>query len=100
MRLIEGRLQLLQLLFREDGTVSPFPLWGWRRVVMVVVVQAVVMVARSVRHRHTHGGGRCSSCTYSCGGMRHVASRGVEVWVGHGCEQDSVYKIKTWVAEY
>ena len=100
MRLIEGGLQLLQLLFREDGTVTPFPLRGWRRVVMVVVMQAVVMMAWSARHRYTHGGGRCSSCTYRCSGVSHVACRGVEVWVGHGCEQDSVYKIKTQVAEY
>jgi hypothetical protein len=68
--------------------------------VMVVVMQAVVMMAWSARHRYTHGGGRCSSCTDCCGGVCHVASRWVEVWIGHGCEQDSVYKIKTLVAEY
>jgi hypothetical protein len=27
----------------------------------------------------------------------HVAGRGVEVWIGHGCEQDSLYKVKTLV---
>jgi hypothetical protein len=46
MRLIEGGLQLLQLFFRENGAVSPFPLRRWRRVV-VVVMQAVVVMARS-----------------------------------------------------
>lgn len=97
MRLIEGGLQLLQLLFREDGAVSPFPLRGWRRVMMVVVMQAVVMVAWAARNRYTHGGGRRSSCTDRCSGVCHVAGRGVEVWIGHGCEQDSLYKVKTLV---
>jgi hypothetical protein len=60
MGLLEGRLQLLQLLLGEDCSVSSFPLW-WRAVVQ-------------------------GDVTVNLRGLQHLSGVhvvGVEVWICH-----------------
>lgn len=85
VRLLEGRLQLLQLFFRENGAMTAFPL-GRRPVPHVATVRMMGMVvARMMVVVVAETSSRVGHCM--CNGSRvHII--GVEVRVGHWKEEE------------
>lgn len=84
--LLEGRLQLLQLFFRENGAMTAFPL-GRRPVPHVATVRmmGMVVVARMMVVVVAETSSSVGHCM--CNGSRvHII--GVEVRVGHWKEEE------------